>query len=139
MESQAAHTHPKNTQVPPRGQKKVTIVEVAVSGRSTVKMKSTMVSSVSRAHFICLQTVCLTVKNVGTFLQKLVQRLVKNRLQAAGILSCAQRFVSKGNMLVCDSSFVGVPSQIAAHSFAALSLAHSTQIFELKLGRLHAV
>ena len=59
---------------------------------------------VSRAHFIGLQTVCLTVKDVETFLHKLVQRSVKKRLKAADILSCAQRSVSKGSLLVCDNS-----------------------------------
>ena len=69
------------------------VVEVAIIGGSTVKMKSIMVSSVS--HFIFLQTVCL---------HKLVQRSVKKRLKAADILSCAQRSVSKGSLLVCDNS-----------------------------------
>jgi len=76
---------------------------------------------VTRAHFICLQTVCLTVKDVRTFLHKLVQRLVKNRLQAADILSCAQRSVSKGNLLVCDSSLWECPPKLL---LIALLLSH---------------
>ena len=100
------------------------VVEVAIIGGSTVKMKSIMVSSVS--HFIFLQTVCLTVKDVETFLHKLVQRLVKKRLKAADILSCAQRSVSKGSLLVCDNSLWGCHPKLllTALLLTALLLSH---------------
>ena len=99
--------------------KKVAIVEsYAVSGGSTGKRKSSVVSSITRAQFICLQTCARLLKVFyGTFLHK----LVRNRLQEAGILSCAQRSVRKGNMLVCESGLWECPLKFL---FAALLLTY---------------